>query len=77
MFNGDPFWAYAMECEGDLPTCTGRLNQVVKELVAFVQDTGADEISTEHINYLLDKYNLRNLSKSEQNYLQAELNFWA
>ena len=73
----DIFLAYAMECEGDLPTRTGRLNQVVKELVAFVHNTGAEEISTEHINYLLDKYNLHNLSESEQNYLQTELNFWA
>lgn len=70
------FLAYAMECEGDLPTRTGRLNKVVKELVEFVRDTGAEEISTEYIDYLLDKYDLDNLSEYEQNYLQAELNFW-
>lgn len=69
------FLAYAMECEGDLPTRTGRLNKIVKELVEFVRDTGAEEISTEHIDYLLDKYDLDNLSEYEQNYLQTELNF--
>ena len=69
------FLAYAMECEGDLPTRTGLLNKIVKELVEFVRNTGAEEISTEHINYLLDKYNLSNLSEYEQNYLQTELNF--
>ena len=69
------FLAYAMECEGDLPTRTGQLNKVVKELVEFVHNTGAEEISTEHINYLLDKYDLDNLSEYEQNYLQTELNF--
>jgi len=74
MFDGDPFWAYAMECEGDLPTRQGNLNKVLKELVAFVRNTGANEISTDHINYLLDQYDLGELSLQEKNYLQTELN---
>lgn len=29
----DIFWAYAMECEGDLPTKRGKMNAFVKELL--------------------------------------------
>jgi hypothetical protein len=29
----DAFWLYAMECEGDLPTPQGRLNQAVDMLL--------------------------------------------
>ena len=30
----DVFWAYAMECEGDLPTRQGKINKVIKLMVA-------------------------------------------
>lgn len=38
----DIFWAYAMECEGDLPTKRGKMNAFVKELLKEDNPCDAD-----------------------------------
>ena len=71
----DPFWAYAMECEGDLPTRRGKLNRVVQQIVQFIHQTGYEEIPYDVIVHVLEDNDIYDdLTQEEQQYITDEVN---
>ena len=67
--HNDLFMAYAMECEGDMPTRRGRLNKAIKELAAADDPNDfATQLSIFTANDLLP------LDASEIEYIENEVN---
>lgn len=73
IFVCDPFMLYAMECEGDMPTRRGQLNQAVKRFVEYIHCTGDTEVPYDVVNEILDSCGLCTLTQDEENYIIAEI----
>lgn len=69
----DPFILYAMECEGELPTRRGQLNQAVKRFVEYIRYTGDAEVPHDVVNEILANCGLWSLTQEEENYIVAEI----
>lgn len=69
MINDLPFMMYAAECEGDIPTRTGKINRFIKLLAAAPNPN--DPIVQLNIAKDCD---IVDLSSTERNYIESEVN---
>jgi hypothetical protein len=71
MINDLPFMMYAAECEGDMPTRTGKINRFIKLLAAAPNPNDLTVQSRVAKNCDIDLYSL---NLTERKYIESEVN---